>query len=82
MAQVILYNDDNGKLCVLKPTQSALSMYSIEIIANKDVPQGLPYKIIDDSELPSDRLFRDAWEIDSSLLTDGIGSASNEFPEV
>jgi len=29
----------------------------------KDVPKGLPYKIVEDSEVPSDRSFRDAWEI-------------------
>lgn len=37
-----------------------------------------PYKIINSSELP-DRAQRDAWEVDESLLTDGVGNESNTF---
>lgn len=33
-----------------------------EWIAAKDVPAGKPYKIVDVSDIPSDRTFRDAWE--------------------
>ena len=32
------------------------------------------YKIIDSSDLPEDRYFRDAWDIDESELTDGVGA--------
>ena len=31
------------------------------------------YKIVDESEISSDRTFRNAWEIDESELTDGVG---------
>lgn len=31
-------------------------------IANKDVPAGKPFQIVDASDIPSDRTFRDAWE--------------------
>ncbi len=31
------------------------------------------YKIVDVSEVPSDREFRDAWTIDDAELTDGVG---------
>lgn len=31
-------------------------------IAEKDVPEGKTYKIVDVSEIPTDRTFRDAWE--------------------
>ena len=30
--------------------------------AIKDVPTNAPYKIVNDSDIPSDRTFRDAWE--------------------
>jgi len=33
-----------------------------EWIAAKDVPEGKPYKIVDVSDIPSDRTFRNAWE--------------------
>jgi hypothetical protein len=35
---------------------------SIEEIALKDVPEGKPYKIVDVSDIPTDRTFRNAWE--------------------
>ena len=46
----------------------------MEELAQRLVPTGLKYKIIEDSELPSDRSFRNAWEIDEAELTDGVGA--------
>lgn len=57
-------------------------MYGIEAIAAKDVPAGLPYKIIDNAIIPDDRSQRNAWTIDDAELTDGIGAEYNTFPEV
>ena len=31
-------------------------------IANKDLPTGTKYEIVEDSEIPTDQTFRDAWE--------------------
>lgn len=47
---------------------------TIEQIANKDVPAGLPYKIVDASEIPTDRSSREQWDVDDADLTDGIGA--------
>jgi hypothetical protein len=41
----------------------------------------LPYKIINASDMPADRTFRDAWEADI-VEPDGLGAESNEFQEV
>ena len=46
---------------------------TIEEIAKKDVPTNYKYKIVDVSEISSDRTFRDAWVINDSELTDGAG---------
>jgi hypothetical protein len=35
---------------------------TINELAAKDVPANTPYKIVDVSEIPSDRTFRNAWE--------------------
>lgn len=43
-------------------------------VALKDVLAGTPYKIIDTADVPTDRTFRDAWTVDETLLTDGIGA--------
>jgi hypothetical protein len=31
-------------------------------VAAKDIPAGIPFKIVDASEIPTDRTFRNAWE--------------------
>jgi len=46
---------------------------TLEQICAKDVPTGVPYLIIDSSELPADREFRDAWQADFSN-PDGYGA--------
>lgn len=57
--KVIIYKTDNGVAIMYPVLDCGLS---IEQIADKDVPAGAPYKIIDASELPSDYTFRNAWE--------------------
>lgn len=69
----IIYKNESGGVSILHPTDEALSFMAIDEIAKKDVPTGLPYKIVDDSEIPTDRTFRDAWTVDEATLTDGVG---------
>jgi hypothetical protein len=78
MTKLIIYKNDNGGVSVINPAPEALNAFGIEAIAQKDVPAGKPYKIIDASELP-DRSQRNQWDVDESDLTDGIGSETNEF---
>ena len=70
----IIYKNENGGVSVIYPTDEALSFMTIDEIAKKDVPTGLPYKIVEDSEIPADRTFRDAWVVDEASLTDGVGA--------
>lgn len=69
----IIYKNESGGVSILHPTPDALTFMTIDEIAKKDVPTGLPYKIVEDSEVPTDRTFRDAWTIDEATLTDGVG---------
>lgn len=70
MKRIIYQNDDNS-ISILTPAPEC--PLTIEEIAQKDVPTGKKYKIVDISEIPNDRTFRNAWEIDESELTDGVG---------
>lgn len=79
MNQVIIYKTDEGGVAVIIPTPEALEQHGIQAIAIKDVPAGKPFKILDASEVPSDRSARDAWTVDEADLTDGVGGVSNEF---
>ena len=58
----IIFPNENGGICILVPTLEYLKNHTIEELAAKDVPAGRPYKIVDASEVPSDRTFRNAWE--------------------
>ena len=55
--QRIIYQNESGGVSVIIPTGEL----SIEEVAAKDVPEGVPYKIVDASDIPSDRTFRGAW---------------------
>ena len=69
----IIYRNENGGVVAIHPTSEALQFMTIEEIALKDVPTGLAFAIVNDSEIPTDRAYREAWVVDSSLLTDGVG---------
>ncbi len=55
----IVYTNNEGMCCIVIPAVDC--GWTIEQIAAKDVPAGIPYRIIDVSQLPEDRVFRDAW---------------------
>jgi hypothetical protein len=50
----IIYQNETGGVSVIIPTES------VEL-ALKDVPEGVPYEIVDEADIPSDRYFRNAW---------------------
>ena len=60
MNQRIIYPNDNGGVSIIVPASEC--GLTIEEIAFKDVPAGKPYKIVDVSDIPTDRTFRNAWE--------------------
>jgi hypothetical protein len=60
MNKRIIYPNDEGKVIILTPSPSWIG--TLEELAIKDVPVGKPYKIVNGSEIPSDRTFRNAWE--------------------
>jgi len=63
-----LIYDNGGVASILIPTSEFLNSLDGTLeeklihIANKDLPTGTGYEIIDDSVDLSDRTFRDAWE--------------------
>jgi hypothetical protein len=60
----IIYPTDDGGVAVIIPAPEWLAQEgnTIETLAEKDVPAGKPYKIIDTQDIPTDRTFRNAWE--------------------
>jgi hypothetical protein len=72
MEKRIIYNNDDGTLAIIVPSPDC--GLTIEQIALKDVPFNKPFKIIDASDLPTDRTHRDSWYVEDSELTDGVGA--------
>lgn len=70
----IVFATQDGSIGIVHPTDEALTSMTMHEIARKDVPTGLPYKVIQDDEVPTDRTFRNAWEVDVTTLTDGVGA--------
>ena len=79
MNQRIIYPTDDGGVAIIIPAPNCLKEHTIEEIAAKDVPAGKPYKIVDVSDIPSDRTFRNAGTVNETDLTDGVGSESDMF---
>lgn len=53
--QRIIYKTPDGGVAVIVPADT------IEACM-KDIPEGVEYKIVDVTDIPSDRTFRNAWE--------------------
>ena len=82
MKNRIIYKNKDNTVAVLIPAQEVLDIVGLQAIAEKDVPHNLPYWIVNTSDIPTDRTFRDAWEIDESFgEPDGFGGENNEFDE-
>lgn len=60
MNKRIIYATDDGGIAIIVPADCGLT---IEQIAAKDVPAGKAYKIVDVADIPTDRTFRNAWEM-------------------
>jgi hypothetical protein len=70
----LLYEDPTtGMLCIVHPTGET----SLEYIIENAIPKDSLYWQIDESDIPEDRSFRDAWELDTEALgkPDGVGGA-------
>lgn len=70
MDKRIVYRNPAGGISIITPVDNGKP---IEEIAARDVPSGLPFKIIDLKDLPNDRSERDRWDVDEADLTDGVG---------
>lgn len=64
-----------GGIAVLVPCKCGLT---VEQIAQKDVPAGVPYLIVDATDIPTDRTYRSAWRADFSQ-PDGYGLGPEAF---
>ena len=55
----IIYSNDDGSIAIIIPSDNC--DLTVEQIQAKDVPSGKTSYIVNKSEVPTDRTFRDAW---------------------
>ena len=55
----IIYSNDDGSIAIIIPADNC--DLTVEQIQAKDVPSGKTSYIVNKSEVPSDRSFRNAW---------------------
>ena len=65
----IIYTQSNGIVAVINPISGNADD------AIKDVPSGFAYEIVDDSVIPTDRSFRNAWVQDSKTIKTDMAKA-------
>lgn len=69
----IIYPNESG-ISVLIPSPQWKG--TIEELAAKDVPEGVPYLIVNESDVPENREQRILWDADFST-PDGVGGNGN-----
>lgn len=77
MNQRIIYSNDDGGISIIIP--AAECGLTAEDIAQKDVPAGVPYWIVDVADVPEDRTFRAAWEANFTRDPDGVGIGADAW---
>lgn len=72
--QRIIYPTPEGIAVIIPAPECGLS---IEEIAAKDVPDGVPYEIVSADEIPSDRTFRGAWVMGDCCIDHDLGQCKD-----
>jgi hypothetical protein len=66
-SRIIFPTDDGGVAVIIPAPECGLSLQEI---AQKDVPSGKPFKIVDAADIPATREFRNAWTADFTEVTE------------
>jgi hypothetical protein len=74
----IIYEDKKGLARVLIPSYRFMAGINgtdeekLAFIAKKDLPDGTQYTIVDDSDIPTSRIFREAWIVDGGIIKEDL----------
>jgi Na+-translocating ferredoxin:NAD+ oxidoreductase RnfC subunit len=67
----IIYKKPDGGVAIVVPAHD-LTKEEMQALAARVVPEGIPHEIVSVASIPSDRVFRDAWEHDTSARPEKI----------
>jgi len=60
--KVVFVNQEGG-ISILHPVLT--EGLTLEHVIKKDIPEGVQYWVVNDDDIPTDRHFRDAWEVNT-----------------
>lgn len=66
----IVFQPAQAPVAVIMPASCGLTLLEI---GEKDVPEGLPFWVVDAADLPADRVYRSAWELDATAMGAPVG---------
>lgn len=69
----LLYTQSNGVCAIVTPISE--SGETLEQIIEKAVPAGTPYVQVEDTEIPTDRSYRNAWVVNGDKITVDLAKA-------
>ena len=73
-----IYINNEGAVAIVHPTEAALQRYTIEEIAAKSIPLDVPFWIVEDDSIPTNREYRNVWELDLNTIGEPSGYGSQE----
>lgn len=77
--EIILYEDADGNTAVCTPTAEILELFSIEDVAKKDVPSGVPFRIISHDTVPGGLSGVHKRKFPPAFFSSGVGDSTSEF---
>ena len=66
----IIYNQEDGTIAIVIPSTSFEG--TMDELALEVVPNGIEYEVVADTDIPTDRTFRNAWERDVSAAPEKV----------
>tara|TARA_R100000005_G_C4929293_1_gene159025 strand:+ start:451 stop:870 length:420 start_codon:yes stop_codon:yes gene_type:complete len=67
----IIYQLENGGVAVVHPTGEV----DIDTLVRTVVPDGADYEIVEDTVIPADKTFRNAWRKDGATIVENLEAA-------
>jgi len=80
---MIIYKNPDDSIVMTFPARQFVDVYGEFSVATRITPKGLPFWLVEDSTIPQDMTFSEAWEVPASFGDpDGYGSASSSFADI
>ena len=73
MEKRIVYKNQDGSVAVIVPAPN--SGLTVDEVAARDVPDGVSFDIVNVSDLPQVRDFRNAWRLNGKRVQEDLGAA-------